>query len=333
MKSDLWNNCQKVYDAQSRDFCFELSDHMQEQYSHYVQRLDKSEPEYNVWFDLDGATMFGCDQTYLNSVVPNQAAFLDTKYDFLSNKKYGLPSVERYSYFANSVRFVGNQDGFCELTEEVPKYRGSSILIIGGGPSTSKYNLLELSKEYDYVWSCNHFYKNPEITKLNIDLFYVNAKTHMKIPALKEYVLKNNTICAADTSISRPPYVLRSFKKNSCKTLLFGTRMFLTAGGASAKLISLAVILEAKKIAIVGMDGWTKEQIETSDSGPHAFDVKKRLNISANFDFNHQRKEMVMFWDYYLANNVEFQNLGEIYEHNASRDISTKMFPLREEKE
>ena len=64
----------------------------------------------------------------------------------------------------------------------------------------------------------------------------------------------------------------------------------------------------------------------------HAFEPGKKLKISSNYTFDFQRRETVVYWDYFLNNtgkNVIFQNLGETYEHNMSSGISKLAFPLK----
>ena len=112
--------------------------------------------------------------------------------------------------------------------------------------------------------------------------------------------------------------------------MLFNMRLFVTSG-AAPKLLALAVLAGAKEITVVGMDGWTKEQIDTMQAGDHAFEKDKPLKISANYNFDFQRRETVVFWDYYLnaiPTKVRFRNLGENYKDNMSAEISKKMFPL-----
>lgn len=323
-----WLGCRMVYEASTEEICYDLPPEVEKMFHEYISRIN-SRPKYNVWYDEMNPKIFGADDTYLNSKVPNEASFLDSKSGFIDNPKYGLPSAARYGDFVNpNSGFNIHSDGFFESIPEMKKYKDSSILIIGGGPSAKYADWKNLDR--DYTWSCNHFYRNEDITKESIDLFYVNAETHMGTPELAEYIKEHNTICAADTSISRPAHILPSFKDADCTTMLFNMRLFVTSG-AAPKLLALAVLAGAKEITVVGMDGWTKEQIETMQAGDHAFEKDKPLKISANYNFDFQRRETVVFWDYYLnaiPTKIKFRNLGENYKDNMSAEISKKMFPL-----
>ena len=323
-----WLGCRMVYDASTEEICYELPKEVEKEFHAFITRINQR-PSYNVWYDEQNPKIFGADETYKNSIVPNEASFLDSKSSFINNQKYGLPSIARYQNFANKeIGMKVHSDGFFEAIPEMDKIRNSTVLIVGGGPSTNRCDWQNVKR--DYTWSCNHFYKNEKIVNSKIDLFYVNAETHMGIEELSQYVKNYDPICAADTSITRPEHILQSFKSHDCKTMLFNMRMFLSSG-AAPKLVALAVIAGASEIKVVGMDGWTREQIETSQAGEHAFENGKALNISSNYSFDIQRRETVVFWDYLLStvgHRVKFSNLGESYKHNAHAEISKKMFPL-----
>jgi len=323
-----WLGCKMIYEAATEEICYELQPDVEKMFHAYITRIN-SRPKHNVWYDEKVPKVFGCDENYLNSPVPNEAIFLDSKSGFIDNPKYGLPSAARYGDFVNPNNgFNVHSDGFFESIPEMKKYKDSTILIVGAGPSVRYVDWKDT--ERDFTWTCNHFYTNKEVSEEDIDLFYINAEVHMGIPELSEYVKKHNTICAADVSISRPEHILPSFKKEDCTTMLFGTRLFMT-GGAAQRLVALAILAGAKKIAFVGIDGWTSEQIDSKQCGDHAFEYRKKLKISSNYNFDFQRRETVMFWDYYLnslSRNVEFVNLSENYKDNMSAEISKKMFPL-----
>ena len=324
---EYWLGCRMIYDSSTQEICYELPQDVEKKFHEFISRIGKR-PEFNVWYDEQVPKVFGSDDTYKNSPVPNEASFLDSKENFMNNEKFGLPSIYKYQNFLTPEAGLSiNSDGFYESIPEIKKVKDSTVLIIGGGPSTNRCEWE--SEKRDFTWTCNHFYKNEKIVNSKIDLFYINSETHMGIPQLSEYIKKYNPICAADTSITRPESVLQSFKDENCTTMLFNMRMFLSSG-AAPKLVALAVAAGAKEIKIVGMDGWTKEQIETSQAGEHSFENGKRLNISSNYNFDFQRRETVVFWDYLLStnNNIKFYNLGESYKHNSHAEISKKMFPL-----
>ena len=328
---ETWLDCVKIYDKATETLADDLEPNVIEMFNAYVKRIGRK-PRYNVWYDTLSPKCIGADDTYKNSLVPNEASFLTDREKFVNDPRWGLGFAhEHYRGFMRGVPFKVYDDAFYEDIPELKKFEGASILILGGGPSTNASKWKHIKA--DYVWSCNHFYKHPEIVKQAISLTYVNAETSMLVPELAEYVTEHNTVCAADTSITRPPAILESFNNTGVPTLLFNQRVFLTSG-AAPKLLSLAVMVGASKIYFVGMDGWRKEQIEMLDAGDHAFEPGKKLKVSSNYNFDFQRRETVVYWDYFLnftGKNVEFQNLGETYKHCMTAGISKIAFPLKKE--
>tara|TARA_B100000963_G_C22615993_1_gene667357 strand:- start:536 stop:1522 length:987 start_codon:yes stop_codon:yes gene_type:complete len=323
-----WLDCLKIYDAKRKVICEPIDISVEKMYEEFVERIGHT-PEYNVWYDMIKPKIFSADDTYLNSPIPNEASFLDSRVNFLSNQKYGLESLSKFSRHLDTKQQINvDPDGFYQAIPELEKYKDSTILVVGGGPSTT-YCDWE-NEQRDFTWSCNHFYKNSKLLNCEVDMFYVNAETHMGIGELNAYIKKHNTICAMDTSITRPEALIQSFINADCKTMFFNLRLFLTSG-AAPKMVALASLLGAKEVKVVGMDGWTAEQIKNLHAGPHAFEKDKKLKISANYTFDFQRRETVVFWDYYLnfqENNVIYKNIGESYPNNMSSQISKKMFPI-----
>ena len=45
--------------------------------------------------------------------------------------------------------------------DEFEKFKDSKILVVGAGPSTNEVKWYNL--EYDYIFSCNHFFLNEKI--------------------------------------------------------------------------------------------------------------------------------------------------------------------------
>ena len=328
---ESWIGCSKIYDSRL-DLYTGSSKLVQTLFEEFTRRINKK-PKYNVWYDSVSPRIFGADETYDNSPVPNEASFLASAEEFLFHPKWGLASsnalVHSRSGFSNSqLGLIKGPDAFYEDLPDLHKFKDSTILILGGGPSVNHVDWSDL--KYDYVWSCNDFYKNPKILKENLALTYLNSETHMAIPQFSNHIRKNNTICIADTSITRSYELLSSFNSDNIKTVSFNQRVFLSSG-AMPKLVFFASVLGAKKVLFAGMDGWTKKEIETMTTEDHAFDPGKKLKISKNYTFDFQRRETVVYWDYMLnffPNAPKFQNLGEEYENCMSSEISKKAFPL-----
>ena len=93
-----WLGCRMIYDASTEEVCYELPKEVEEKFHAYITRINKR-PAFNVWYDEQNPKIFGADETYKNSPVPNEASFLDSKSAFINSEKYGLPSIARYENF------------------------------------------------------------------------------------------------------------------------------------------------------------------------------------------------------------------------------------------
>ena len=152
-----WLDCLKIYDAKRKVICEPIDISVEKMYEEFVERIGHT-PEYNVWYDTINPKIFSADDTYINSPVPNEASFLDSRVNFLSNQKYGLESLNKFSRHLNLKQEINvDPDGFYQAIPELEKYKDSTILVVGGGPSTTYCNWE--NEDRDFTWSCNHFYK------------------------------------------------------------------------------------------------------------------------------------------------------------------------------
>ena len=76
---------------------------------------------------------------------------------------------------------------------DVSKYKNKKILIVGGGQSTldTKWENLD----YDYLWTCNDFYKEERVLSQDIDLYALAFTTKLRdFPLIKKLRKSNTTV-------------------------------------------------------------------------------------------------------------------------------------------
>jgi len=190
-----------------------------------------------------------------------------------------------------------------------PKFLNSSVLVIGGGPSANEFDLEGL-KQYDYIFSCNYFYKTPRFKDIKADLFLLGHQVDLYDPLLAEYVKRFNPLIGFEHSDRRGIDPLNAFRDRGADVFLFLTRYFSRLGYAS-RAILLAALLGANKVGYVGLDGFKSAGMKT-----HAFEPKKAPPPYYNktrFD-----QQMFIFWHHIqnLGLKTEFINLAEDSEHN-----------------
>ena len=78
------------------------------------------------------------------------------------------------------------------LPFEENRYVGKKIMVVAGGPTTNKVNWEKL--DYDYIWSCNNFYKNKNLKTKEIDLVVLGHTVNLNDYDLRKYLVDNETI-------------------------------------------------------------------------------------------------------------------------------------------
>ena len=294
--------------------------------------------EYNVWYDkIDGVYFSGCQFNELRMFGKDQH-FYTTKKRFIQHSKdqylKNFSNIE--SPFLNTRFLVDkNLDFLYSNPELFDQYSGSTIMIVGGGPSTQDVAWENIRA--DYIWTCNEFYKNKKFNNKKVDLVSLAplVDEHLMDSPLESCFESNEDLIAAfpidRIGMSTAP--LQEFcKKYPNQTCLYHTR-YGSVIGTMNRLICLAIFAGAKKIYFVGMDGRSK--CEKNGDLMHAFDGDKPVpGWYQRYGDRFQIRQFVVFYDYLLAlrnrfgYDFEIYNLGEGHRHNVSTGITEKAFPL-----
>ena len=207
-----------------------------------------------------------------------------------------------FEQFSDSL--TSNDEIVYQNMPEFADYAGKKILVVGGGPSTSELDFDEV--EYDYLWSANHFYKNPVLAKRRVDLAMMMGEPDISDPDLINYREKNNTLIGFEIHKRWIGYRFDPYDKYFC----MHTR-FYGKTGACPRMMIFATQLGVSEIKFVGLDGHdkTKEQ--------HAFEPGKNTKPS-NYNLALYKKHYEQYWKYVkiLAPEVKFTNLGHGQEYH-----------------
>ena len=189
------------------------------------------------------------------------------------------------------------------------KFNNSSVLVVGGGPSSKEFDLEKIC-EYDYVFTCNYFYKTPRFKDIRPDLMLLGHQVDLHDPKLVECVEKYNPLIGFEHSDHRSIDPLNDFKSRGANVFLFLTRYFSRLGYVP-RVIAIAALLGAKKIGYVGFDGFKDANMKA-----HAFEPKKAP--PPYYDKHRFDQQTFVFWHYIqsLPMNVEYENIAEESTHN-----------------
>jgi len=231
------------------------------------------------------------------------ASFFTTSEKFLNHPR-GLKFFKQSFPYCRRPLVTGTEI----IHEEHPfveQVKDSKVLVIGGGPSTLRYNWNW--EDYDLVFSCTQFYLNAKIRN------HVNLVVPMR-GGFEDCCKKNNIMVAFDRGKS---FVNGFYTRCHNQSVLFQTRYWSKAGVAP-RLIVLATLWGAKEVHVVGADGYPKE-FKPLQRTKHAF--LGGATTANNHSYQRWQTIYLDLWQYLLykiGTKVKYVNLGYGHPYNIS---------------
>ena len=194
---------------------------------------------------------------------------------------------------------VANEEIIFSKATKFEKYKDKSVLIIGGGPSTTKLDFSKVNS--DFMWSVNHFYLNPIINKLKIDMAMIMGEPDITSQEFLEYRNRDNLMIGFEIHDRWIGYKFDDYDNYFLMHTDFYSKL-----GACVRMIIFACSLGVKKVSFVGLDG-PKYIVK----GDHAFE-KNKTTLPSGFSPEIYSYHYKLFWDYVKAEfyETEFENLG-----------------------
>jgi len=215
-----------------------------------------------------------------------------------------------YNTFFNSV-FISEKYSGYTITDELLitnnlNYSGikdKSVIVVGGGPSSNTLSE-EILSSYDYVFSCNHFYKNSLLKKQKVHLALIGDEVSLNDPEFVSFIKEHNTIIGFEHSTKRSASQLLRFKTFHGSTFIYLTRYFSRLGYV-ARACTLAKLMGANKIHFIGLDGFKTDS--------HCFEETKKAPPFNNTEMFCE--QMRVFYRYMLKDlglaPDKFENLSD----------------------
>jgi len=192
---------------------------------------------------------------------------------------------------------------------EFQEYEGSTVLILGGGPSTNKLDFDNI--ERDYIWSCNNFFRNEKLANMKIDLAMMMAEADLDCEELKNYTDKHKPLLGFEIHDKWFGHDFNDYEKYFCMHTQFYGKL-----GIGPRMILFAAALGCKEIKFAGLDGF-----KPIYKGDHAFEPGKKT-LPSSFSEDIFKKQYQYFWQYTknLYKESNYINLGEGQElHNTEK--------------
>lgn len=319
---EKWNNCQKIFGHGKVHP--ELSTGQAQSCQQYINSLLGTSPT-TVWYDYDDKVCFGPDKTF--GLSPGEFSFFSSKENFIDDKQWGDAHLQQKLGAPLGKERIITSEYIFQHRDDWGKYKGKNILIVGAGPSTKEVDWQDLNIEYDYIWSCNKFYKNQKLQTERVDLSLVGPEVDLFNKDFLEKIKADKTLCVFEGGVSpfRGHYEIRKFRDEHLGLVSYSHLRYFSKLGAGVRLLPLAAFLKPKNIYFVGVDGYPV-------NFDHAFEGSSKKHQGAPLTtnaYNIYRRQFVLLWDYLLntlKSKVKFHNLGEGHPANQSSDISKKHF-------
>jgi hypothetical protein len=238
-----------------------------------------------------------------------------------------VASEDRFSKCFRGVSWLKSQDvkgcSFKSATnyvyediDDFKKFKNSKILVIGGGPSSIGF-ITERVEDYDYIFSCNHFFKSEKFKHINLDVLFIGNEVDTFSSSFLEYCKKSSTYLAVEDLEWRPTHRSNLFKNFPEKAFLCSSRYQSKLTGAASKMAILALDLGAKKLDFIGIDG-VLPNFSNEKLLPHGFEGEKLYRKTKKSSYSkvieHYRHFEVYIKDVYP--DCDINNLGKFCKYN-----------------
>lgn len=227
----------------------------------------------------------------------------------------------------NNYNIISNE--LCSYTQhsKLNSYKDKSILIVGGGPSSSLYKWENI--KVDYIWTCNHFYLNKNLRNKKFHLILLGNQVDLNSSnrQLRNYIKIHKPLCCREVCGLSTKFTHSSIESYFKNDFVYYKTSHYCSLGVIPRMICFALSLNIKNIYFIGFDG----KIPKNEEFKHSFEIGKNID---KYSFFIIKRDFVLFWDYILnliKPICKFYNLGENYQYNMMSDISKQEFPLNQD--
>ena len=241
---------------------------------------------------------------------PVDACFISTRERFIDNKIRGLDYLNKYDFLGHDL--LGSPECIYADLEDFKKYRGSKILVVGAGPTTNERGWNP--SEYDYIFSCNHFYLNEKLQEVKVDLCLICNEVDLSDRVFLDYVTRHKTNVGFEDYNNDIQQVRDLSKKLEGRVFQCLTR-FQGKIGVAPKLIILATACGARQVDFVGVDG-TPKDYKQGEISAHSFEENKVFRDSYPYDLLLSHYRLLKKYLNEIGSGVIYTNLGAGHEYN-----------------
>jgi len=265
------------------------------------------------------------EKTWLNH-DPSNSSFIYPSNKFINNPYRGIEYVKREIVpYLEGGEVAVSDEAIYKVFPNIEELKNKKFLVVGGGPTTNDVEWS--SKEYDYIFTCNHYYKNEKLKTIEPYMVFLGDEVDLKNNELNNILSSNNTkICFEN--IGRSKQDLINIKEIYKNRVTWAHTRYHSKIGAVTRIVSFLCCLIPISIDIVGMDGYIPRDKQLKYF--HSFQKNKNQtgsieNLSKEESIIAKYKQQYLeFWDYILhdiGKNILFKNLGHGHPCNLSTQV------------
>ena len=253
------------------------------------------------------------------------SSFLCTKDEFPKLLKHGTPFLNGAIKHLGISNWKVNKEIAYQNFDFLKKYQGSKILIVGAGPSFNDFDIKD--GEYDFIWSCNYFYKNKKLKNIDISLITLGNENDLFDEELVKYLNKKETIICFENKYTKV-HEMGKYRNMFKDRVFWAFTRYHSRIGSVPRLACIAIALGVKEIDFIGMDGYYSKKLHENNLNSFSPNIKptgtieERVpdDLKAKFYFN----QYLSFWDYMLhdfGKDTLFYNSGHGHICNNSTNV------------
>ena len=214
---------------------------------------------------------------------------------------------------------------------DVNQFKGKKIMVVGSGPTVDSRNWENL--DYDFIFTCNRFYRNQKLKARKIALVTVISENLLCTnPEFINKLKQDQSLIGVEKGHSFG-YLNRNrakkFMEEFSNKLFYFNTAFQNKAGVGTRLAILALSLQPSDLMLIGIDGHGLLN-QTANSFDPAL-TGNRDNYDPQLLNEHHLEFANYFYKLCHKEGVNLYNLGEGDENNIYTSISSKHYPLPEE--
>jgi len=245
------------------------------------------------------------------------SCFVTEASKFANNKIRGSDYLSKYNFLDRNL--IRTSEIIYRDTPELEKFKGKKILAVGAGPTTNWYDWNP--NEYDYIFSCNHFFLNEKLSKCKVDLILLCDEVNLIREDFLKYLSNNNTIIGFE-DYNKSANNVKKLKDKVDNPIFDCALRFQGKIGVAPKLIILAALLGAKQVDYVGVDGPPSEDYKVGDLNNHSFEKNKPCKAGYPYEILYKHYLCLkIYLEQDIGKNVTFNNLGAGHDRNVLSKI------------